>query len=512
MPTTLIRGRYVICRVNGREQVELIENGAVLERDGVITAIGGFDALEANGPYDKIVGSAEHVVFPGLVDAHHHIGLTPLQHGSPDLPLELWIVDLMGARAVDPYLDTLYSGFELVRSGVTTVQHLPYPAPGPASNVLNSARQMIAAYKALGMRVSYNQSITDQNRIVYDDDERFIATLPEHLRETFRAMSIDAALPLEEYFDIFGMLSSEFETDPMVAIQLAPDNLHWCSDEALTRVRDFSRQHNVPLHMHLLETQYQKAYAHKRAGGSAVEYLQQVDLLGPSMTLGHGVWLTERDIELVAESGTRICHNCSSNMRLRSGAAPLNQLLAEGIEVGIGIDEAGINDDRDMLQELRMVLRTHRVPGMAPVVPTPAEVFRMGTEFGAKTTGFGEQVGIIEPGRSADLVLLRWDKLSFPYLDKDVPVVDALLQRGRMNDVDGVMVNGEMILEDGKFTRVDEPAALAELSEHLAAPVTDDEKQRRLATREARPYIEAFYTHYLDEGEREPHYRMNAKR
>ena len=180
--------------------------------------------------------------------------------------------------------------------------------------------------------------------------------------------------------------------------------------------------------------------------------------------------------------------------------------------MGIGIDEAGINDDRDMLQELRMVLRTHRVPGMAPVVPTPAEVFRMGTEFGAKTTGFGEQVGIIEPGRAADLVLLRWDKLSYPYLDSDVPVVDALVQRGRMKDVDGVMVNGEMILEDGTFTRVDETAVLAELREHLAAPFTDDEKQRRLATREARPYVEAFYARYLDDGEHEPHYRMNAKR
>ena len=512
MATTLVRGRYIICRVSGREQVEVIENGAVLVRDGVIIATGSFEDLETDASYDKVIGSTDHVVFPGLVNAHHHIGLTPLQHGSPDLPLELWIVDLMGSRAVDPYLDTLYSSFELVRSGVTTVQHMPYPTPGPAANVLHSARQIIAAYTALGMRVSYNQSITDQNRIVYDDDERFIATLPEHLRQTFRTLSIDAALPLAEYFDIFATLASEFASDPTVAIQLAPDNLHWCSDEALVRVRDLSRQHDVPLHLHLLETQYQKAYAHKRAGCSAVEYLSQMDLLGSSMTLGHGVWLTERDLELVAETGTRICHNCSSNMRLRSGSAPLNKMLAAGIEVGIGIDEAGINDDRDMLQELRMVLRTHRVPGMAPVVPTPAEVFRMGTEFGAKTTAFAEQIGIIEPGRAADLVLLRWDKLSFPYLDRDVPIVDALVQRGRMKDVDSVMINGEMILEDGEFTRVDESAALGELSDRLGVPLTGEEKQRRLDTREARSYVEAFYTGYLDDAEPEPHYRMNARR
>ena len=511
MATTLVRGRYVICAVTGREQVKMIEDGAVIETDGVITAVGRYQDLVQDGPYDKQVGSENHVVFPGLVNAHHHIGLTPLQHGSPDLPLELWIVDLMGARAVDPYLDTLYSAFELVRSGVTTVQHLPYPAAAPAANIVHHARQMIAAYKTLGMRVSYNQSITDQNRIVYDDDERFINTLPAHLRDTFRELSIESALPLEDYFDIFEELLSEYAADPMVAIQLSPDNLHWCSDRALRRVQEVSGKHQVPLHMHLLETQYQKAYAHKRADCSAVEYLERIGLLGPSLTLGHGVWLTEQDLALVAASGTRICHNCSSNMRLRSGSAPLNEMLAQGIEVGIGIDEAGINDDRDMLQELRMVLRTHRVPGMASVVPTPAEVFRMGSEFGAKTTGFGEFIGIIEPGRAADLVLLNWDKLCFPYLDEEVSVIDAIVQRARMHDVDGVMVNGQMILEEGEFTRIDETATLAELSRTLRVPLTENERRRRLATREARPYVEAFYDRYAEGMQRLPYYHMNAK-
>ena len=404
----------------------------------------------------------------------------------------------MGARAVDPYLDTLYSTFDLVRSGVTTVQHLPYPLPGPGEHILQSARQMIAAYKAVGMRVSYNQSITDQNRIVYDDDEGFIATLPTNLQDTFRDLSIGSALPLDDYFDLFEALLVEFESDPLVAIQLAPDNLHWCSDRALGRVQEMSQQHGVPLHMHLLETQYQNAYSYKRAGCSAVEHIKAIGLLGPSLTLGHGVWLNERDLSLVAESGTRICHNCSSNMRLRSGRAPLKAMLELGIEVGIGIDEAGINDDRDMLQELRMVLNTHRVPGIDMNVPTPAEVFRMGTEHGANTTGFGKLIGRIEPGRGADLVLLDWDKVAFPYLDQDVPIITALVHRARMRDVDGVMVNGEMIFDEEEFTRVDEAALLGELSRVMSLPSTENEIRRRLATREARPFVEAFYSNYVD--------------
>ena len=99
-------------------------------------------------------------------------------------------------------------------------------------------------------------------------------------------------------------------------------------------------------------------------------YLEDLGLLGPQMTLGHGVWLTEADIERVAETGTMICHNASSNLRLRSGMAPFNHWAARGVRVAIGLDEAGINDDRDMLQEMRLVLRLHRVPGMEDAVPT----------------------------------------------------------------------------------------------------------------------------------------------
>ena len=133
-----------------------------------------------------------------------------------------------------------------------------------------------------------------------------------------------------------------------------------------------------------METAYQKEYARRRGGCTAVEYIDRFGLLGPQMTLGHGVWLNEPDIERLAATGTCVCHNCSSNFRLRSGVAALNEFEAPGINTAIGLDEAGINDDRDMLQEMRMVLRAHRVPGMDDEVPTPAQVFRMATSGGAE--------------------------------------------------------------------------------------------------------------------------------
>ena len=510
MTTQLVRGGKVVCGVDKGGLEKTIDDGGVVVRDGKIVAVGSAAALCKAHSIDATIGGPDKLVFPGLVDAHHHIGVTPVQHGSPDLPLELWIVDMMGARSVDPYLDTLYSAFELVRSGVTTVVHLPYPIGGSVDDVCAGANAMIAAYKAIGMRVSYGQSFTDQNHIVYGDDDEFIAGLPPELRAVFSDMVATTSLTLDETTEAFQRLLEEHIDDPGVAIQLAPDNLHWCSDAAIETVRDLSQRAGVPMHMHLLETPYQKAYAHKRCGHSAVRHLRELELLGPRLTLGHGVWTSRDDLDLLAEAGVRVCHNCSSNQRLRSGTAPVNAMLAQGIEVAIGIDEAGINDDRDMLQELRMVLRAHRVPGIDTRVPSPAEVFQMASEFGAHTTGFGETIGVLEPGRAADLVLLDLNQLRFPYLDADVPVVDALVQRARSGDVDGVMVAGELILSDGKFTRVDEHAALHELAASLRTPPSAAELERRAVTRAARPHVEAFYRHYLDGVEHSPYYVMSS--
>ena len=147
------------------------------------------------------------------------------------------------------------------------------------------------------------------------------------------------------------------------------------------------------------------------------------------------------DLDKLAETGTNICHNCSSNFRLRSGVAPLNRFEAKGINTAIGLDEAGINDDRDMLQEMRMVLRAHREPGMDDRVPTMAQVFRMATTGGAKTTPFGAHLGALEIGKAADMVLIDWKQISYPYLDAEMPVLDAVIQRAKTEGVKTVIAS-----------------------------------------------------------------------
>ena len=511
MPASLIRSRAMITHAENRHRCFEVADGAVLQEDGVITALGTYAELSREHPNVPVIGTGNEILLPGFVNGHHHIGLTPVQLGSPDMPLELWFVTRMVTRNLNLYLDTLYSAFEMIASGITTVQHIHGWLPGRLGEVEGRVDALIRAYEDVGMRVSYSFAVRDQNRLVYQRDEDFVASLPAELRGPMKKWFERFQLSLDDYMALFENLHGRHHNKRRVKVQLAPANLHWCSDAALTRLAETSRKFNVPLHMHLLETAYQKEYARRRGGGTAVEYIDRFGLLGPRMTLGHGVWLNESDIDRLAETGTCVCHNCSSNFRLRSGLAALNVLEAKGVNTAIGLDEAGINDDRDMLQEMRLVLRAHRVPGMEDDVPTPAQVFRMATSGGAKTTAFSGQIGRLAPGLAADMVLIDWHQVSFPYLDEETPLLDAVMQRAKTEGVRQVICDGEVIYAEGRFTRVDRDAALRTLHQELQAALSDDEVERRRLSKALLPHVKAFYGAYIDPARHQPFYRPSSR-
>ena len=317
MPSSLIRGKYVVRKVVSRTEVDLVEDGAIFQRDGEIVDVGAFADLARRHATGEVIGSAENVVVPGFVNAHHHVGLTPLQLGSTDHALELWLASRLGARSVDLYLDTLYSAFEMIELGVTTVQHLHSRGGAGIKAISAAADKVIQAYRDIGMRVSYAYGLRDQNRLVYGPDEDFIATLPAGLGPGVADVLQAQVLPIEDYFALFEDLHARYGQNNRARIQLAPSNLHWCSDRALAMAKEYSDRFDVPLHMHVLETAYQKEYARQRTGKSALRFLHDAfGLLGPRLTIGHGTWLTEEDIDLAAETNICICHNCSSNLRV----------------------------------------------------------------------------------------------------------------------------------------------------------------------------------------------------
>ncbi|MDB5372283.1 MAG: 5-deoxyadenosine deaminase [Belnapia sp.] len=512
MTTSLVRSRAMITKTLSATEWEEVADGALIQEDGVITEVGTYDDLHRRHPTLPVIGTGREIMLPGFVNGHHHVGLTPLQLGSPDMPLELWFVTRMVARNMNIYLDTLYSAFEMIGSGITTVQHIHGWLPGALPEVEARTAELIRAYEDIGMRVSYCFALRDQNRLVYQADQDLVASLPQELRGPMQRWFERFQLSLDDNLDLFRTLHRSHNSKRRVRVQLAPANLHWCSDAALTALATLSREHDAPMHMHLVETAYQKEYAMRRGGGTAVEYIDRFGMLGPNMTLGHGVWLNEKDIDRLAETGSCICHNCSSNFRLRSGVAALNRFEAVGINTAIGLDEAGINDDRDMLQEMRMVLRAHRVPGMDEAeVPQMAQVLRMATVGGARTTSWRETLGTLEVGKGADLSLVDWGSIAYPYLDELTPLLDAVIQRAKASAVRTVMCDGEVIYQDGRFTRVDRDGALKQLHDELSHALSDDEVERRKLSKALLPHVRRFYADYIDPAKHEPFYRPSSR-
>jgi cytosine/adenosine deaminase-related metal-dependent hydrolase len=463
MPDTLVLCDHLLEGFSDSGEPIVHGKAGLLIRDGLVAALGPAAEIARNNPGVEIMGGTGWAVIPGMINAHHHVGLTPFQLGSPDHPLELWFASRLALRDVDLRLDTLFSAIEMISSGVTTVQHLHSRAPGDTEAVVKAGATVMDAYREIGMRASYSMALRDQNRLVYGDDAAFTASLPTALQPAMASYFQRFSLPLNEQVAVFEALRKRAEGNPFIAVQVAPANLHWLSDTALGTASDLASKHDLPVHMHILETPYQKEYARRRTGGSALVHLDRFGLVGPRLTIGHGVWMTEDDIDHCSQARVHVCHNCSSNFRLKSGIAPVNRFLAKGVPVAIGIDEAGINDDRDMLQELRLVLRAHREPGIDAPFPTAAQVLRMATEHGAATTPFGSQIGRLSVGSAADLVMLDWQDITKPYQSPDMPLVDVLVHRAKSSAVRTVMIGGEVVYRDGNFTRIDRESVLGEI-------------------------------------------------
>jgi 5-methylthioadenosine/S-adenosylhomocysteine deaminase len=409
----LVRARAVVAGVDTNFEGEVHEGVGLLVRDGVIQALAPFAELRSAHPDLPVEGSPDAIVFPGLVNGHHHSGLTPFQLGVSYGPLETWLPQFRGMRYVGHRLDTLYSAIEMLESGTTTVQHIHPGLSGDAASWTDLSEKVIGTYREIGMRVSFSFMIRNRNQLVHEDDAPFLARLPEEEAAYWRPLLAASRTPVGDCMDWFEAQKRDWrQRDPDgVAWQLAPANLHWCTDDALVAIFDTARRTGSKVHMHLVETHLQAEYARRHFGTSAVRHLAGLGCLDSNLTLGHGIWVDEQDLDLIQECGCSICHNASSGLRLASGVAPVNDMLKRGVPVCLGIDQAGINDDRDMLQEMRLVWALHREPGLTAFRPTAGHVFKMASEHGAATTGFDGRIGRLGVGRAADIVMVDWNDM-----------------------------------------------------------------------------------------------------
>ena len=512
MASSLIRGKYLVSRAGSDvDSSTVITDGAIFQRDGVIEDVGAYASLKSQYEADEEIGGEDYMLLPGLVNAHHHgRGITTLQMGICDGPLETWILAGWGRRPHDQYLMTLYTALQMIESGTTTIMynHTQTPVSGLEADI----DDVLRAFKASGMRTAFSIYFRNQNRVVYADDEQFLANLPSDLASSLRKHLSATNMSADDYFSLFESTWRKFGVDPSsrVRVLLSPSNVQWASDDFLQRTKEYAARYNTGIHMHLVETFYQKEYGLRTWGKTPVAHLHDLGFLGPELSCAHATWLTEEDIDLLAQTETTVCHNASSNLRLKSGVAPVNAMLARGVNVAMGTDSTGINDDDDMLQEMRLVSKLHRQPGIDASAIGSHQVLRMATINAAKPTFFGNDIGALEIGRRADVVLVDIAAVQEPYLDPGVDLIDALLYRGKARHVDTVIIDGEVVLRHGRFTRIDKEDVAREIKERFSRPLESSVLEARQMAQRLLPYVERFYRDWQP-GDGSPHYLYNSR-
>ena len=511
MASSLIRGKYLLSAMGTGSPIATLHDAAVYQEDGLIRDVGAYDELRAKYTPDTELGGPNFAIIPGLVNSHHHgRGVTTLQMGTCDDCLETWILAGWGRRPYDHYLMTLYTAINLLESGTTTVM---YNHPQTAVATLkDDVDAVLRGFLDAGMRVAFSSYLRNQNRVVYADDANFLAALPSDLADDVRRYLAAGHMPDDDYFAFCDEMHSQYHNDTSgkVRVLLSPANVQWNSDDFLLRTKERAASLGTGIHMHLVESPYQKDYGIRTWGKTPVEHLRDLEFLGPEISFAHAVWLTERDIEILSESGSTVCHNASSNLRLKNGIAPVNTLLAHDVNVAMGTDSTAINDDDDLLQEMRLVSKLHRQPGLSAPAITAEQVLSMATANAASPTGFGSEIGVLQPGRRADMVLIRLDGLSDPYTDEEAPAADLILGRAKTRDIAATIVDGEVLMLDGLHQRVNKADVARELRDQLARPVEPETLAVRRMAGQLSPYVERFYLdHSPSFGT--PHYLYNSR-
>jgi 5-methylthioadenosine/S-adenosylhomocysteine deaminase len=237
--------------------------------------------------------------------------------------------------------------------------------------------------------------------------------------------------------------------------------------------------------------------------------MEKLGALTPLTTLGHAVWLSDDDIDLMAKSGASYAHNVSSNLRLKSGISPVIRARDRGVNVALGTDSMTINDDDDFVQEMRLVAKTHRPPGIYEPDLSSRDVFRMATTNGRNVTLF-DDVGSLHPGGPADLVTMRMDRMLGPVQEPGFDAIDLLLYRAKREDIDDVVVAGEPLVSEGTAIHVDKQRIADELRADAQRFDRGHSAEVRRLMGELRPYVRGYYDSWFrDRGQ--PHYVYNSR-
>ncbi|HEY1783453.1 MAG TPA: amidohydrolase family protein [Roseiarcus sp.] len=405
------------------------------------------------------------LAMPALVNAHDHARpLSTTSFGAAARPLETWLLRLAAMPAIDPYLGALAAFGRAARGGAGSVMAHYTRFHGPMPPV-EEAKAIARAAADVGVRVTLAVFMRDRNPLVYGDEEAVLAQMPGEARDTVEAQFLGPVLGTQEQVARVEAIAEAMES-PTFSVQFGPSGPQWCSDPLLAAIADASRRTGRRVHMHLLETRYQRAFADRAYPDGVVQRLKALGLLSPRLTLAHCVHARPEELDLIGASGAIIATNPSSNLHLRSGVAPIAEALNRGCRVALGVDASALDEDDDILREMRLGHFLHGGWGFDSVIERGGWLSAIvgNGRFANGAPGSGA----LAVGAPADILVLDLDALDRDAV-MDVEPIDLVFARSTAAHVAELIVAGEQVVHDGRLARVDLKAAEAELRRQYRA-------------------------------------------
>jgi len=428
---------------------DLAENVVLRHDNGIITSISRSAAPETG---------RRSLVMPAFVNAHDHARPTASSFGAVSMPLESWILRSALATPVDPYLTAASALARSARAGCAAMM-IHYTRPSGTMPLVEEAKAIAQAASDVGIRIAFAIAVRDQNPVVYGDGGPVLSALSASDRNMVEELFVRAPMSPKDYIDLTDAIASAI-AGPRIDVQLGPAGVQWCSKPLLEAVAENSAQTGRRIHMHLLETIYQRAWADQNYPQGIVRYLSDIGFLSDRLTLAHCIHARPDELEMIAASGTRIVTNFSSNLHLRSGLAPIAAAHTCGCGIAVGVDGLALDEDDDVIREMRLVQMMHGGLGFKRTWTCP-EFFGLAVRNGRKATG-APGTGELVPGAPADFVTMDLDRLD---RDQIMPVdpLELLFVRGNASMVRDVVVDGRTVVSEGRCTGVDLPAIEQEL-------------------------------------------------
>ena len=407
-----------------------------------------------------VIDARDRLVIPGLVNAHYH-SYDVLQKGMlEDMPFDVWALHsqpvYFGKRSkAELRARVLVGALEALKNGITTLQDMNTLVPRDEETL----DTILAAYEEIGIRVVFSIAVRDLAAL---DIAPF---LPPDVPPDVLALIQGKPNDPRAEIDFVERQIGRRPAGPRFSWAVSPSGPQRSSRQLLDGVCDLAGRHRLPIFTHVYETKAQTAKAralYGEDGGSMIRFMQRAGLFAHRTTIAHGVWLRPEEMEILAAHGVSLAHNPISNLKLKSGIAPMRRVLDAGINVALGCDNCSCGDCQNMFQAMKMLCLLAGVTDPNPTGVHAAHAIEAATRGGARAAGLEHEIGMIAPGFRADLVLLDLsDPAYLPFNSAARQLVFS--ESGRA--VRTTIVDGRIVLSDGRLTTIDEAALRAELDD-----------------------------------------------